>query len=199
MFIGTEGESENIVLIKGNVAETGGALYSNTDSPIMILGNTRFEGNDSLYGGGAIYTAGALTVRDTEFIGNTTPSSGGAIYFHYNYKKPDKAQGIKEKVRRKLEIEGCTFEGNTAKLGGAVHMGGKGTMTVTGNTTFTDNTAPQGGAVNLDKGAVFTMTGGADIKVGGTWKQGTVWRNVGGTWTRASRVWKKVSGTWKES
>ena len=47
--------------------------------------------------------------------------------------------------------------------------------------------------------AVLTMTGGADIKVGGTWKQGTVWRNVGGTWTRASRVWKKVSGTWKES
>lgn len=47
--------------------------------------------------------------------------------------------------------------------------------------------------------AVLTMTGGADIKVGGNWKQGTVWRNVGGTWTRASRVWKKVSGTWKES
>ena len=64
MFIGTEGESENKMVFRKNVAETGGALYSNTDSAIVIFGNAVFEGNYSQYGGGAIYTAGGLTIRN---------------------------------------------------------------------------------------------------------------------------------------
>jgi hypothetical protein len=47
--------------------------------------------------------------------------------------------------------------------------------------------------------ATLTMSGGADIKVNGSWKTGSVWRNVGGTWKRAARVYKKISGTWEQS
>ncbi len=159
MFIGTEEDSENKIVFSKNVAETGGALYSNTDSAIVIFGNAVFEGNYSQYGGGAIYTAGGLTIRNSEFIGNTTPSSGGAIYFHYNYKKPDKEAGIKEKSRRKLEIDGCTFEGNTSKLGGAIVLSAtqaavdkkQGSYATIKNSTFTGNSAESCGALYVTR------------------------------------------------
>ena len=116
MFIGTEKEDADKIVFINNTAGTGGALYSNASSPIVILGNARFEGNEAQWGGGAIYTGGALTVRDTEFVGNKTTSSGGAIYFWYNYKDNNKSY----LPRRHMELTGCVFSGNDANLGGAI-------------------------------------------------------------------------------
>ncbi|MBQ4091049.1 MAG: hypothetical protein IJC64_01900 [Clostridia bacterium] len=118
MFIGSEAEFGAKIEFINNKAATGGALYSNASSPILILGNARFEGNESQYGGGAIYTGGALTVRNTEFVGNKTDSSGGAIYFWYNYKDNNSPYF----PRRHMELTGCTFTGNEANLGGAIVM-----------------------------------------------------------------------------
>ena len=116
MFIGTEKENADKIVFLNNIAGTGGALYSNASSPIVILGNARFEGNEAQWGGGAIYTGGALTVRDTEFVGNKTTSSGGAIYFWYNYKDNNKSY----LPRRHMELTGCVFAENDANLGGAI-------------------------------------------------------------------------------
>lgn len=43
------------------------------------------------------------------------------------------------------------------------------------------------------------MSGEMDLKVGGSWRTGTVWIKVNGTWKRAKRIWIKVGGSWKES
>ena len=43
------------------------------------------------------------------------------------------------------------------------------------------------------------ISGGVDIKVGGSWKQGTVWINVKGTWKRAKRVYIKNNNSWNQS
>lgn len=43
------------------------------------------------------------------------------------------------------------------------------------------------------------MSGEMDLKVGGSWKTGTVWIKVNGVWKRAKRIWIKVGGSWKES
>ena len=45
-------------IIGNRALRAGGALYSNTSSPIIIHGNTEFIENHSDTSGGAIYTAG---------------------------------------------------------------------------------------------------------------------------------------------
>ena len=163
MYIGTDKPSESKMIFKGNTADNGGALFSNTDSPIVITGNTVFEGNSSLYGGGAIYTAGGLTVRGTEFIGNTTPNGGGAIYFHYNFKESSK------KDTRHLELTGCTFKDNRAVTGGAVYLSAsddakakeEGAYAKITDCTFDGNSADNCGALYVTRFGEATVVNSA--------------------------------------
>ena len=120
LFIGRE-EGEGRFVIKDNLSlRAGGALYSNTSSPIVIFGNTDFIGNRSESSGGAIYTAGGLTVSGTVFDGNSCYYSGGSIYHHYT-----KA----EFKRREVSISDCEFKNNKANLGGAIILSNSGTVT----------------------------------------------------------------------
>ncbi len=112
IYVGSE-EAGSTMLFKDNTSvSAGGALYSNTASPIVILGNTVFEGNRSDYSGGAIYTGGSLVVKGAVFRDNHSYYSGGAVYFH-NTKDS-------EWQPREAEFTDCVFESNTASLGGAV-------------------------------------------------------------------------------
>ncbi len=112
LYIGDEQAGDTMLFKDNTSVSAGGALYSNTTSPIVILGNAVFEGNSSEFSGGAIYTGGSLIVRNSEFRGNHSVYSGGAIYFH-NTKDS-------EWQPREAELTGCVFENNSASLGGAV-------------------------------------------------------------------------------
>ncbi|MBE6775972.1 MAG: hypothetical protein E7543_07275 [Ruminococcaceae bacterium] len=111
LFIGSEGDGKTMLFKNNHSHRAGGALYSNTSSPIIIYGNTEFVNNSSSTSGGVIYTAGPLTVSDTVFDSNSCVYSGGAIYHHYT-----KA----EFERRELTLRNCKFINNTANLGGAL-------------------------------------------------------------------------------
>ncbi|MCF0234871.1 MAG: hypothetical protein HUK22_07845, partial [Thermoguttaceae bacterium] len=89
----------------------------------LTLSRGSASGEDN---GGAIYNAGALTVTNTMFTGNSA-NSGGAI----------------DNVGS-LTVTNTTFTGNSAKNGGAIDN--VGSLTVT-NTTFTGNSANSGGAI----------------------------------------------------
>ena len=157
--VGYEEELDSPMTIDGNHSDgTGGALYSNTNSPIMILGNAVISNNSSTSSGGAIYTAGGLTVRNTSFISNSSQSSGGAIY--YLYSKPEYA-------RRHLDVKDSLFEGNTSTLGGAIILSARDECEGTGafanitGCTFKQNsihTSGNGGAIYVTRQSVLTLT-----------------------------------------
>ena len=127
LHIGSEGEGETMLFKNNHSIRAGGALYSNTSSPIIIYGNTEFVNNSSESSGGAIYTAGPLTISDTLFEGNSCVYSGGAIYHFYT-----KA----EFTRRFLTLTNCEFKGNNANLGGAVILSASDTVSSTNKGTY---------------------------------------------------------------
>ncbi len=127
LYIGSEGEGETMLFKNNHSIRAGGALYSNTSSPIIIYGNTEFINNSTESSGGAIYTAGPLTISDTLFEGNSCVYSGGAIYHHYT-----KA----EFTRRFLTLTDCEFNKNNANLGGAVILSASDTVADTGMGTY---------------------------------------------------------------
>ncbi len=112
LYIGDEAAGKTLLIKDNYSTSAGGALYSNTSAPIIVLGNALFEGNHSDYSGGAIYTGGSLVVRNSTFRGNSSLYSAGAIFFHNT--KDSTWQP------REAEITGCVFEENQASLGGAI-------------------------------------------------------------------------------
>ena len=153
IYIGTDKDTDKKMIFSDNVAQSGGALYSNTDSPIVIAGNTVFKNNTSANGGGAIYTAGGLSVKGTLFDGNNAPNGGGAIYFYSNYRASAK------KDNRDLELSNCTFLRNQATLGGAITLSAsdeardnqKGAYAKITNCVFDGNTANNCGALYITR------------------------------------------------
>ncbi len=140
-FIGTATGSKKVVIADNSSVKSGGALYSNTRSPIVIYGNTTFRNNSSKSIGGAIYTAGGLTIRNTQFIGNRSASLGGAIYHNY---------ADTTVTRRDLTVSDCTFDGNKAPYGGAIALGAVEAATKSGtyasikSSVFSNNVAETG-------------------------------------------------------
>lgn len=160
-FIGNN-EGYGAMVIEGNHSNNAGAgIYSNTWSPIIVYGNTLFKDNVTETSGGAMYSAGPITVRDAAFEGNSCTYSGGAIYHHYANVHLD---------RRFMTLEGCTFDGNSAGLGGAVILSAvaeaeeKGAFATITNCTFQNNQAKaQGG--NPGNGAALYITRKADATI----------------------------------
>lgn len=157
------------------VSNVGGAIYNADDATLSIDG-TRFEGNTAAIAGAVNnqYDSSRITgITNAVFVNNTASlSAGGAL----------RNQGTID------SIAGTTFEGNTARNGGALWNGAGGTIasitdtTFTGNkstdaavgggaitnageitkinaTTFTDNSAAgNGGAINNVKGGKASIT-----------------------------------------
>ncbi|MDO4539090.1 MAG: SpaA isopeptide-forming pilin-related protein, partial [Coriobacteriales bacterium] len=110
----------------------------------LTLENAVFTGNTASYRGGAIRTGEKckLTLTNDTFTGNEAgsaekPGEGGAVA----------VLSDQENVSA-LKINGGTYTGNQATSnGGAIKIGGYGTLTITGNAALRDNTALNGGAV----------------------------------------------------
>jgi len=108
----------NSSLFEKNTADDwGGAIWVNDEGNALAINNTDFLGNISHGSGGAIATPGTLTIRDSRFISNeatgqTTPSATG------------RASGVGGAVvvRGNLDIENSAFLGNQAwTRGAAIH------------------------------------------------------------------------------
>ncbi len=151
-FLGAETADKNMVFSGNRSMKAGGAMYSNTNAPIIIYGHTEFNNNKTDTSGGAIYTGGPLTVRGATFNGNECVYSGGAIYHHYS--NPDR-------TRRFLVLQDTAFAGNRASLGGAVilsapdHSKEMGTFAEITGCTFTENEAFKNESNNGNGGAIY--------------------------------------------
>jgi hypothetical protein len=133
-----------------NITDTQLAIEGFDSSPgITISGG---NANQIITVGATILTLENLTLADG-FVGGPPTAFGGAIY----------------EVMTNLEIENCTFSGNTAGgtlaagAGGAIFMN-DGTVTII-NSTFANNTAQSGAPIIMgvpspgEGGAIFNDTG----------------------------------------
>lgn len=121
---------------------TGSASVGLTDLTLQNSHNTRNSGPD--YGdGGALWSAGAISLTRVEFSGNTSSSSnygGGAVYGGGN-----------------VTVTDSVFTGNTADAGSSGYGGAiyapNGSVTVSGS-RFSGNIASYGGAIEADTSAI---------------------------------------------
>ena len=111
----------------------GGAIYVTTNAKLSVDGTTFSENSAQKTGstgagkGGAICIANTAatshTIKNATFTANTDALAGGALFID----------------AKAVEIDGCTFEGNSANgHGGAVYATGAATFTVK-NSTFEEN------------------------------------------------------------
>jgi len=117
---------DGITFQNGN-GDFGGAIDS---AGTLTISNSTFSGNSAQTAGGAIVNrGGTLTISTSTFSGNSAPSGGGAI----------------ANLDGTLTISNSTFSDNSSGGGGAIFNGG--TLTIS-NSTFTGNSAQFGGAIN---------------------------------------------------
>jgi len=113
----------------------GGAIASSGE--LVVEGSTfarNFDDSPGGGAGGAIYSLGPLSVRDSEFMGNFVRifGAGGAIYSESS-----------------LSIAGSKFLGNIALgAGGAITQQGANILSVT-KSTFAGNSSGTGGAIDM--------------------------------------------------
>ncbi len=115
-FVGEDGaESIKLKISNNSSKKSGGAIFGQHQSSLLIYGGVEFNSNKSLTSnGGAINMAGALTIKGGNFVGNLAASKGGALYVYYS----DADQTLRE-----VNIDAGYFEGNEAAKGGAVGVG----------------------------------------------------------------------------
>ena len=110
-----------------------------TGNPAIELKGLTLTGGDlsaSNNGGAVQFTAQALSLRNSVFVGNKTLGAGGAV--------------ATTTANANLTIIDSTFTGNSANTtGGAVHTGGTTTNVTINGSTFAQNTATTTGGLIL--------------------------------------------------
>jgi hypothetical protein len=123
----------DIAISEQTSADSGAAIHVVNGSDVLVEGST-FDTNTSGLHGGHIHSEdSSLTVRNSTFTSGTATEDGGAIHA----------------VGGTVDLASCAFEGNQslAESGGAVHLEGGGSLSVSGG-AFTGNTAAKyGGAI----------------------------------------------------
>lgn len=135
--------------------KNGGALYLNKDAVATITGGAFL--NNSAKVGGAIYSMGHITVKDTVFTGNTA-DEGGAMLLRSSSTAPNTSNAV---------LQNVTVTGNTTTDTGAVYLlSSLGSLTLRGNVQIYGNT---GKNLYLPKDYLFSAEEiSTDAKVGVT-------------------------------
>jgi predicted outer membrane repeat protein len=141
---------------------TGGGAIFNEGGATANISNSTFVNNRATTGGGALVNSGTMTITDSAFTSNTSPS-GGAINAGGTFTVTGSTFTSNRSNRGGAilgggTITGCTFSGNSAfqDHGGAFLNGGTSTVT---NCVFSDNTAPTNGGAIFNPGGNLTVTG----------------------------------------
>jgi hypothetical protein len=119
---------------QNNAGYGGGALYSfdNPTGPLNINECLFTENQCGDYGGGLNYTGSQISMKNSQFIANTSTSGGGGCYCNVTAQIPG--------------FINCLFSKNISdEYGGGVYFAGI-TVSKLINCTFADNQAPSGSA-----------------------------------------------------
>ena len=121
--------------------DDGSVIYM-TGGTLNVEDGATIQNNTSNTAGGVIQAYGGTTINISggTFKNNKTSRDGGAIAAYGN-----------------LNITGGTFEGNEARIAGAIMIGQNNTVTIS-NATFKNNKASTGGAIYSSKDLTITKT-----------------------------------------
>ena len=157
----------NTQILSSTAGSFGGGVSSSTGA-ITVLTATLLQGNACTQGGcqgGALWTGGLLTATTTQFIHNTSTSSGGALYafdsaflatnvFRDNQCTQSSCQGGALAGRVNLALTGTQFLSNTAQGdGGGLWAGGA--LTLTNTSFYTNTTHGNGGGLHASSTVVI--------------------------------------------
>ena len=118
----------------GNLAYSGGGMYTEAGSIVNISENTSFIGNSATDGGGVYAWNSSVNISgDATFISNSARGFGGGVY-----------EGFCSNVSIS---ENTTISGNSASEGGGVYAWGNSKVDICGSCTFSGNSASRGGGV----------------------------------------------------
>ena len=153
----------------GVTSGAGGAVYSAGD---LTLTGCAFAGSDATYGG-AVYCGGYLTASGCTFSGNGADGgAGGAVY----------CGGL-------LAASGCTFSGNAAFYAGGLYCGGSGELmacTFSGNVAVgsqSGNSGTGGGVYNDGELTLSACVFAGNTAYGGSPYNGGVGGGGGGLYS----------------
>jgi len=128
----------------------GGAIHvrkGNVDMRYCKLDGNKAVGADVGAGGAISVFLGSVSAKNTVFTGNEAVNQGGAIYLR--------------NVENSLELENCSFSGNSAAYGSAVFTQVNNIAAIA-DTVFTDNTTAKNGTIYVVRGIIalenVTMT-----------------------------------------
>lgn len=158
---------ENSSIIYNYAERDGGGVYIDGEDCTILLRNSHIDYNKAGTDGGAIFASEdvcAISLYNSTLNGNRAGSDGGAIcYALFADVKHELALDETSTINsntagdeggalyvggEKLTVNGGTFSGNTAKIGGAIFDNND--ADVISNATFTNNYAIQnGGAIYL--------------------------------------------------
>ena len=153
-----------------NFAGRGGAIYTaSSTQTVMASGTYKYNSVPSSSGGGAIFTAGTLTMHDGLIDGNVA-CLGGGVYVSSsgsftmndgtisdNYaNESDSCGGGGVLVAGAFAMNSGAISGNHGYLGGGVYVSSDSSMS---GGTISGNDAVSGGGVYIVENK-FTMTGG---------------------------------------
>jgi hypothetical protein len=162
-----------------NTADAGGGLMTSVAGVAMNIAKSVFSENSAMLagglgGGGICYrSSGALDIKGSQFLGNTSAVDGGALvlpgggpatvagslFVGNSAGEGGGAIGITTGVS--LTLKSDTFLANDAtSYGGAVYSRAGGNITIMGG-VFRHNVSAEGGAIGVEAtaGDTFTATG----------------------------------------
>lgn len=169
-----------------NSADSGGAVAILEGSPVFT--DCKFTENTAMAGGGVFCPRDDVQLVRCHFLANVSSTAGGALMCEY--------------AIRSVTLTGCTFHGNRAPRGGAVHVEGEELLESCRieDCAFDANTAEDGGACWLAGGTALLKTcrlwnNGADGIGGAVTATGTDLRVAGSTLV-ANRAHGAGGGIW---
>jgi len=146
--IGVNFTLQNIVLDKGSSgSHVGGAIFS---AGRLTLDHVLLQNSVAAQSGGGVYATGPVTIRDSRFHNNASGKSGGGLY---------------EQNAVAVTIDNSGFDGNSAQdpstgVGGAIALGNGAQLNVTDGTFYSNQAVLDGGALDLSAGATATILSG---------------------------------------
>lgn len=141
---------DNKIMISNNTSnKSGGAIFTQTLSSLIIYGDTIFYNNESLESNaGAISSKGGLFIFNTIFENNKSASKGGAIYAYHNED---------DLTIRHVSIQNSEFINNYSfENGGAIY--GYNSILNIEDSLFENNNSDSNGGAIASHSSIFTIS-----------------------------------------